>query len=332
MGFTETTYFNRLRHHMTLEGINTSISRGSHAKISLEEFKKLDLDLPKATETAINCLVGVAKGTYHLFYAIVIGLPSDWLTFKTHIFLLNWETAKSNAEDVYFHVLALTDPVLSAFHIQEKLYLEECKSVDPTNLKETIQLPAPKEKRMPPPPPSNPKGKPPTPPPFTPKITTSSPKPKTPLKEDDTNLPVEPTSVTERKKALFSKGFSPMAPKPSGPSVVTHTPPPKKPTAVVTHTPPPKTPSTSENDPDTLSGSDLRKRMHGILSSQGLGPMGRGTKPPPKAPVKKDPDPVSGSTKADASFSAKREEIKTGTLDTKKVAAFEELFKKTRSK
>ncbi|MCB1084222.1 MAG: hypothetical protein KDK61_07910 [Simkania sp.] len=327
MGFTETTYFNRLRHHMTLEGINTSISRGSHAKISLEEFKALDLDLPKATETAINCFLAAAKGTYHLFYAIVIGLPSDWLTFKTHIFLLNWETAKSNAEDVYFHALALTDPVLSAFHIQEKLYLEECKSVDPTNLKETIQLPAPKEKKpVPPPPPlpssSNPKTKLPT--------TPSSSKPKTPLKEDDIAPSETSGSVADLKKTLLGKGLPLMVPKPSGPSA-THKPPPKKPTTVVTHTPPPKTPSTSENDPDTLSGSDLRKQMHGILSSQGLGLMGGGTKPPPKAPVKKDPDPVSGSTKADASFSAKREEVKTGTLDKKKVAAFEELFKKTRS-
>ncbi|WP_420420967.1 hypothetical protein [Simkania sp.] len=299
MSFTETTYFNRLRHFVTIQGINTSISRGSCSKISLEQFKTIDPELPLATETAINCLVAAAKGAYHLFYAIVVGLPSDWLTLKTHVFLLNWDAAKSKAEDVYFHALAWKNPVLSAFRVQEKLYLQECRSVKPKDLTETIPLPPLKNTT---------RSKFRRGPTSTPNMTTGTISPNTSSKVREM-----------QERILASKSIhtptkpSHMPTKPIVRPKISIKPPEKKPE------PPPKTTTGRE---DSESMADLRKRMHAKLLANGLGTMGTipmgGTKP--------KPPPPSSSDKPAASAKDKPAPTKVGKIDTSKFGNIAEML------
>lgn len=304
MAFTETDYYNRLRHFVTIEGLNTYILQRSYPSISLEEYKKSDPSLPTLTEASFNSLIAVAKGVCYLFYAVVIGLPSDWLTLRTKIFLTNWDAAKSNALDAYHHALALKDPLLSACHTQEKIFLEECQSVDPKELTSVIQLPTPKRpaSKAPPPPsthlPPKPKGSP----------------------KDKTTETGGPRTLEARKKALFEKGFSIGAPRQNTP-LPSYAParrtPPKR------HTPPPKTTPVSQIETSTLSEAALRERMHGLLGTQGLGSMGG--KPPSTNTTRKAPD--STPKTPSVSYTPTREKPKVGGLDSKRVADFEKLFK-----
>lgn len=307
MAFTETDYYNRLRHFVTPEGLNTYILQRSYPSISLDEYKKSDPTLPTLTEASLNSFIAVAKGVYYLFYAVVIGLPSDWLTLRTKIFLANWDAAKSSALDAYHHALALKDPLSSAFHTQEKLFLQECQRVDPKELTSIIQLPIPKRpdsKPLPPPPPS----------------THLPPKSKVSPKDKTTETGGSGT-LEARKKALFAKGFSIGAPQRNIP-LPSYTP--ARRTPPKTGTPTPKATPVSEVETSTLTGTALRERMHGLLGAQGLGSMG-GTKPPPTSTTRKVPDSVPKAPSA--SFTPAREKPKVGGLDRKRVADFEKLFK-----
>lgn len=130
MNYTETDYYRAVKSTMIPDNSSHKASFVNYPSITLKQFEESHPNLPWRLGEGFRSLFSIARGTYHLFYATIIGLPIDCsIIFKTHIFLTNWEKVKFYISDTYAHALAVIAPLYGTFLQQQQLFAFEYKQM-----------------------------------------------------------------------------------------------------------------------------------------------------------------------------------------------------------
>jgi len=74
MSYTKTDYYKTVNHLMTRDNFEFHVNERLYPSITLKQFEHSQPKLPSSSDAALHCILSIARGTYHLFYAVVMAL------------------------------------------------------------------------------------------------------------------------------------------------------------------------------------------------------------------------------------------------------------------